>query len=171
MMAININENEIGDLHKKLSWYNQRGYYLNPDRSFTDALLESLLINERRYGYPACPCRLASGIKTEDLDIICPCDYRDPDLSQYETCFCGLCVSKRVFVEKRNIKPIPERRLPRAERIKLKTMAEETTKKEISNLSYPIWRCSVCGYICARDEAPETCPICGVPKERFSRFV
>ena len=30
---------------------------------------------------------LASGKKEEDLDIICPCDYRDPDVSQYGACY------------------------------------------------------------------------------------
>jgi len=56
------------------------GYHLNPDREFTLGLVESLLINEARYGYWACPCRLATGDKEKDLDIICPCDYRDADL-------------------------------------------------------------------------------------------
>ncbi|HOT91356.1 MAG TPA: ferredoxin-thioredoxin reductase catalytic domain-containing protein, partial [Anaerolineae bacterium] len=53
------------------------GYNLNPDKSFTLGLVESLLINEARYGYWACPCRLADGVREKDLDIICPCDYRD----------------------------------------------------------------------------------------------
>jgi ferredoxin-thioredoxin reductase catalytic chain len=38
-------------------------------------------------------------------------------------------------------------------------------------LSYPVWRCKVCGYLCARDEPPDICPICKVKKERFERFV
>ena len=29
------------------------------------------------------------------------------------------------------------------------------------------WRCTVCGYIHKGDEAPDTCPICGVEKGRF----
>ena len=58
------------------------GYHLNPDRKFTLGLIEGMLVNERRYGYWACPCRLASGVKKEDLDIICPCDYRDADLDE-----------------------------------------------------------------------------------------
>ena len=47
------------------------GYYLNPDVAFTKDLVRGLLINEERYGYWACPCRLASGDRGEDLDIIC----------------------------------------------------------------------------------------------------
>ena len=63
------------------------GYHLNPDREFTWELVKSLLINEARYGYWACPCRLATGDKQQDLDIICPCDYRDADLNEFGACF------------------------------------------------------------------------------------
>ena len=62
------------------------GYHLNPDREFTLGLVEGLLINEARYGYWACPCRLATGDKERDLDIICPCDYRDADLLDWGAC-------------------------------------------------------------------------------------
>ncbi len=30
-----------------------------------------------------------------------------------------------------------------------------------------IWQCSVCGFIHDGDEAPERCPKCGAPKEKF----
>lgn len=50
-------------------------------------------------------------------------------------------------------------------------MPKEKPDKEISDLDYPVWRCDVCGYICARDEAPEICPICGAKKDRFFRFI
>lgn len=33
-----------------------------------------------------------------------------------------------------------------------------------------VWRCRVCGYLCARLEPPEVCPICKVPRERFEPF-
>jgi ferredoxin-thioredoxin reductase catalytic chain len=88
------------------------GYHLNPDRKFTLGLIEGMLVNERRHGYWACPCRLASGVKAEDLDIICPCDYRDADLTDYGTCFCGLYVSKDVVEGRRRVTRIPERRPP-----------------------------------------------------------
>jgi ferredoxin-thioredoxin reductase catalytic subunit len=63
------------------------GYHLNPDVAFTKDLVRGILVNDKRYGYWNCPCRLASGIKEEDLDIICPCDYRDPDLTDYGICY------------------------------------------------------------------------------------
>jgi len=48
------------------------GYHLTADIAFAKELITGLLTNEARYGYRACPCRLAAGDKTEDLDIICP---------------------------------------------------------------------------------------------------
>ena len=53
----------------------------------TLALLEALLSNIERYGYMACPCRLAAGSKEEDLDIVCPCDYRDADVVEFDACY------------------------------------------------------------------------------------
>ena len=31
------------------------------------------------------------------------------------------------------------------------------------------WKCSVCGYIHDGDSAPDTCPKCGAPKEKFEK--
>ena len=51
-------------------------------------------------------------------------------------------------------------------------MKEETEHQKIeTELSQPVWRCKVCGYLCAREHPPEVCPICKVPKERFERFM
>jgi ferredoxin-thioredoxin reductase catalytic subunit len=142
------------------------GYLLTPDEQFARELVAGLLVNERRYGYRACPCRLPSGIKAEDLDIECPCNYRDPDLDEFGQCFCGLYVSRELAEDPYRIGSIPERR----------ASAEPGTdglseKKVLAGLSHPVWRCTVCGYLCARDEAPLVCPICKARKERFRRFL
>lgn len=139
------------------------GYFLNPDEEFTKSLIEGLLINQERYGYFACPCRLATGNKEEDLDIICPCDYRDQDINEYGNCYCGLYVSYDVYTGKQTIKSIPERR-------NLEKKKSEITLNTLK-LSLPVWRCKVCGYLCAREEPPEICPICKAKKERFERFI
>lgn len=144
------------------------GYHLNPDEKMTGELVKGLLVNEKRYGYQACPCRLASGKKEEDLDIICPCDYRDPDLAAYDACYCSLYVSQDVVEGRKKIGSIPERRPPNDERMKKQA---DKPKAEVSSLSLPVWRCRVCGYLCAREGPPEVCPICKAKKERFERFM
>jgi rubredoxin len=30
-----------------------------------------------------------------------------------------------------------------------------------------LWKCSVCGYVHEGDEAPDVCPKCGAPKDKF----
>jgi len=144
------------------------GYHLNPDVEFAKSLVRSLLINEERYGYLACPCRLAEGEKEEDLDIICPCDYRDPDLEEFGMCFCCLYVDEATAKGDKETHSIPERRSPIKGRSKLQKPNETPPSQK---LSYPVWRCKVCGYLCAREEPPGICPICKVSKERFERFL
>jgi ferredoxin-thioredoxin reductase catalytic subunit len=147
----------------------EAGYHLNPDVEFTKELVRGLLVNEKRYGYWACPCRLASGTKSEDLDIICPCDYRDADVDEYDACYCALYVSQEVLAGGRQAGSIPERRPPREERLQVREA--ERKGSGIPSLSKPVWRCRVCGYLCARDEPPGVCPICKAKKERFERFM
>ena len=166
---IKIHQEEIDKLYARLvKEAESGGYYLNPDTSFTRELVKGLLINEKRYGYLACPCRLASGLREEDLDIICPCDYRDADLLEFGSCYCALYVSQAVLKGEKKITSIPERRPPIAERIKLKSRGEPFPWP---SLPLPIWRCRVCGYLCGRESPPEVCPICKAKKDRFERFI
>jgi ferredoxin-thioredoxin reductase catalytic subunit len=146
------------------------GYFLNPDADFTKNLVRGLLKNDRRYGYRACPCRLASGKKEDDLDIICPCNYRDPDLSDFGACYCALYVNEEIAGGKKQTAPVPERRPPRSLRGK-KSPVQTFSTGPFPSLSFPVWRCTVCGYLCAREQPPEVCPICKVRKERFERFI
>ncbi len=145
------------------------GYHLNPDEEFTQQLVEGLLINEERYGYCACPCRLADGERQKDLDIICPCDYRDADLVDWGACYCALYVSEEVLRGEKEFEPVPERRSPdESERPQNRpARAPERPGKE---KALPVWRCRVCGYLCARDRPPEVCPICKAQQDRFERF-
>jgi ferredoxin-thioredoxin reductase catalytic subunit len=85
---ITIESEQINRIYERLKKDAEAcGYHLNPDERFTKELIHGILINNKRYGYWNCPCRLASNERTEDLDIICPCDYRDADLNEYGTCF------------------------------------------------------------------------------------
>jgi len=89
-----------------------KGYYFNKDKERTFELLENLIINKDRYGYMACPCRLASGDREWDKDIICPCVYREPDVEEYGSCYCNLYVNQEWNAEKIPHDYVPERRPP-----------------------------------------------------------
>lgn len=171
MSSSGPDDSQVDEYYQKLkAEVEGSGYNLNSDEDFTKDLLSSILINQQRYGYGACPCRLASGKNEEDLDIICPCDYRDPDLDEYGACYCGLYVSGEILRGEKELTSIPERRPPFDEKKESKEY-ETDNIISVSNLKFPVWRCRVCGYLCARDEPPELCPICKVGKERFERFL
>ncbi len=89
-----------------------KGYYFNKDREITFDLLESLIRNKERYGYMVCPCRLSSGDREKDKDIICPCVYREPDVAEYGSCYCNLYVSPAWNAEEIPRDYVPERRPP-----------------------------------------------------------
>jgi ferredoxin-thioredoxin reductase catalytic subunit len=83
-----VSQRDVDILYQRLrTEADSSGYHLNPETELTKELVKGLLANEKRYGYPACPCRLSTGAKDEDIDIICPCYYRDADVSDYGTCY------------------------------------------------------------------------------------
>lgn len=104
---------DVTHLHDMLQTVQEaKGYYFNKDNDRVFELLEALLLNRQRYGYMACPCRLASGDREKDKDIICPCVYRAPDVEEYGSCYCNLYVSKDWNEDKVPHLYVPERRPP-----------------------------------------------------------
>jgi ferredoxin-thioredoxin reductase catalytic chain len=89
-----------------------KGYYFSNDKKRVFELLDGLLVNKDRYGYMVCPCRLASGNRENDKDIICPCVYRKPDVEEFGSCYCNLYVSKEWNEGKIPHEYVPERRPP-----------------------------------------------------------
>jgi ferredoxin-thioredoxin reductase catalytic subunit/rubredoxin len=154
------------------------GYYLTPQPEMLQMFLEGLKTNEERYGYPSCPCRLATGNLEIDRDIICPCDYRDPDVEEYGACYCRLYVNKTVY-DSQNLPDVPERRptekqgraynIPQqpaegANEAKKTKRAEQTVPKK------KLWYCKQCGYVVFREDPPFVCPICKAKREMFAEI-
>jgi ferredoxin-thioredoxin reductase catalytic subunit/rubredoxin len=174
-----VTAERIDALYKKIDKdARESGYHLNPDEKFTRSLIRGLLVNEDRVGYLSCPCRMPADDRARDLDIICPCDYRDPDLAEYGTCYCALYVGEDVLSGEREVASIPERRPPADERPPSAGGTARSDQTGTGSWSAAgtgegglrVWRCRVCGYLCAREEPPERCPICKVSKERFDPF-
>jgi len=109
-----VHKGDVEKLYEALKKTQEpKGYEFNKDRERVDDLLEGLIINKERYGYMCCPCRLASGDREKDRDILCPCVYREEDVKAYGSCYCNLYVSKEwnegamphVFVPERRPAP------------------------------------------------------------------
>ena len=159
------------------------GYYLVPQPELLKGFLEGLKTNEDRYGYPLCPCRLTSGNFEYDRDIICPCDYRDPDVAQYGACYCRLYVNKQVY-ESQNLPEVPERRpqekITRAYGTQTTPAAQSSqgtqekpadkTEKTSPGVKKKLWYCKQCGYVVFREDPPYICPICKAKKELFAEI-
>ena len=105
-----MNATELLERLKKVQ--EPKGYYFSNDTERVMDLLDALLLNKERYGYMACPCRLASGDRDNDKDIICPCDYREPDVAEFGSCYCNLYVSKAWNDGSIDHDYVPERRPP-----------------------------------------------------------
>ena len=161
----------------------ENGYFLCPDREQLDDLIDGISTNEERYGYGSCPCRVAVGSEIYDGDIICPCEYRDADVDEFGMCYCALFVSKTIMENPSKMGPIPERRPQEVRKAALEhkdNMAKEDVETEgFMEIADPIkgnespmtvWRCGVCGYLCARERPPPVCPICKAKAERFHPF-
>jgi ferredoxin-thioredoxin reductase catalytic chain len=101
----------IEEMYERLKKVNEaRGYFFSKNDTLARELIAGLLTNKERYGYMCCPCRLASGDRDTDKDIICPCDYREADVKEYGSCYCNLYVSKEWNEGMVLNVPVPERR-------------------------------------------------------------
>ena len=156
---------------------NKRGFILHPDPETLHDLLEGLRINEARYGYPSCPCRLATGDFELDRDIICPCDYRDPDVAEYGACYCTLYLNNDMAEKILNRLRVPERRpLAKQRQVKSSETDDIGTSKTSAHSLLPepklkLWYCKQCGYVAFREDAPYTCPICNAKRDKFSKIL
>lgn len=168
-----ISEETINERYRLLQAETAKGgYFLHPDTGLVLDLVRGLCTNQKRYGFEACPCRFCVGTREQNLDIICPCFYRDEDLTEFGSCFCGLFVAKDVAEGTRQMpETVPERRDP-AKVFPGGEIPDSTspTGGSPGKKPYPVYRCRVCGYLCARNSPPDPCPICGAEKDRFESF-
>lgn len=88
----------------------KKGYFFYSDRPWVLDVLSGMLFNKERYGYTSCPCRLATGDRQRDKDIVCPCVFREEDVAKYGRCYCQLYVSREALEGGKKIpEAIPER--------------------------------------------------------------
>ncbi len=102
---------DVEELYENLKKIQEtKGYFFNKDKKMVFELLKGLIENKERYGYMVCPCRLSSGERENDKDIICPCIYRKPDIEEFGSCYCNLYVSNEWNEDKIPHVYVPERR-------------------------------------------------------------
>ena len=89
----------------------KNNWILNMDSNTFNNLIDGLVDNKRNLGYQSCPCRLASGNRDLDRDLICPCDYASQDVKEYGACYCNLYMREDFYETiKKDYVLVPERR-------------------------------------------------------------
>ncbi len=95
----------IGMVLQKNKWI------LIKDQTMFNDLINGLVDNKKSYGYQSCPCRLASGNRDLDRDLICPCDYASDDVKEFGACYCNLYLRTDFYdTFKTDYVNVPERR-------------------------------------------------------------
>ena len=95
----------VGMVSQKNNWI------LNKDESTFNDLIDGLVDNKKSLGYQSCPCRLASGNRDLDRDLICPCDYAPDDVKEFGACYCNLYLRSDFYdTFKTDYVNVPERR-------------------------------------------------------------
>jgi ferredoxin-thioredoxin reductase catalytic chain len=88
-------EEKAKNLKKLLLEYAENsGFVLNPDERAVETIIGGLLRNEDKHGAHYCPCRLPSGNKEKDKEIICPCIYHKDEIKKDGHCKCRLFYKK-----------------------------------------------------------------------------
>ena len=73
------------------------GYKVTPDEELADFLLEQEVKLEQDHGAPYCPCQGRTGVRAEDMLIVCPCiPFHRAHFDKMKRCWCGLFVHQDV---------------------------------------------------------------------------
>jgi ferredoxin-thioredoxin reductase catalytic subunit len=73
------------------------GFKFTPDEELVGFLLEQEVKLEQDLGAPFCPCQGRSGVRAEDMRIVCPCiPYHRAHFDRMKRCWCGLFVHEDV---------------------------------------------------------------------------
>jgi ferredoxin-thioredoxin reductase catalytic subunit len=89
----------------------KNNWILNMDTNTFNELIDGLVNNFQKYEYQSCPCRLASGKRELDRDLICPCDYAPLDVKEHGACYCNLFMREDFYETiKKDYINVPERR-------------------------------------------------------------
>ena len=90
-----MDEKEISDLKEKSKVYaDSVGIQLNPDEQVVGGIVKALFKNKETKGDLYCPCRIVTGDKEKDKEIVCPCVYHRGEIELQGFCHCRLFVKK-----------------------------------------------------------------------------
>ena len=82
-------------LLKKLKAYaDSKNFKLNENQKALEGIITALLRNKKFKGDIYCPCRIVTGDKEKDKEIICPCVFHRGEIELQGKCKCTLFWAK-----------------------------------------------------------------------------
>jgi len=89
-----VDNNEETIIREKLEGFvKNKPFILNPDEKTVAKVIKGLVARNKKYGFEYCPCRIVSGDKEKDANIICPCVYHEDEVKCDGKCHCVLFVA------------------------------------------------------------------------------
>lgn len=89
-----MDNNEETIIREKLEGFvKNKPFILNPDEKIVAKVIKGLIARNKKYGFEYCPCRIVSGDKEKDANIICPCVYHEDEVKNDGKCHCDLYVA------------------------------------------------------------------------------
>lgn len=83
-------------LGKEIEEYAPKvGIKVNPDKKRLQEVIDGLLKKKEKYGENYCPCRVVTGDKKKDEEIICPCVFHRGEVELQKHCLCYLFVGAK----------------------------------------------------------------------------
>ena len=84
-----MEKEELIQLWKRFTEKND--FKLNDDIKHVEFVAEGVLQNEKNSGLKLCPCRISFGTYENNLELLCPCNFKTHTTWEKEgRCWCGL---------------------------------------------------------------------------------
>ena len=80
------------EISKKIA--EKKGWKLNPNMEEVNTIIEGLNRNKKEKGAFYCPCKVTTGDKARDAEIICPCKNSQNEINMDGFCHCRLFTVK-----------------------------------------------------------------------------
>ncbi len=88
-----MDKEQLMNLLQKIT--ENKDFMLNPDKEKVGKIVEGLLQNEKRFKLRLCPCRLRDGTRERDLQLLCPCKFKEDEAwKNLGRCTCNLFVKR-----------------------------------------------------------------------------
>ncbi len=89
---MNNSKDEKEFLLNSISYAKSAGINVNPKVETAQGIIKGLFKNKQTKGEFYCPCRVTSGDKEKDKDLICPCVFHRGEIELEGKCRCFLFV-------------------------------------------------------------------------------